>query len=72
MATPTFKRVVRTVAWAVLGWLLVGVVAGIVLSALAIIDDGGGTSVAVTVAAFAGLIGGAIFGWKHELKPIRR
>ena len=69
MASPTFKRIVRTVAWAVLGWLILGLVAGVGLTALAVIEDDGGSSVVVTLVALLGALAGATYGWRHGFSP---
>ena len=67
MASPGVQRIVRTMAWVVLGWLVVGFVAGVVLMWTGVIeDDDVGTSVAATLAGLVGALVGGWIGWRRD------
>ncbi len=65
MASPLFKRIVRTIAWAVLGYLAVSLVADILLSAFDVLEDDSRGSVLVTLTGVLGAMAAATFGWKY-------
>ena len=73
MAPPVLKRAVRALGWALLTWLVVGVLGGMALTSLGWLDDEDTRSSLVpTVLGLAALVGGAVFGWRHELQGTKK